>query len=160
MLYPALAFGARAAVEAGSAGAGGLLADELLVLWRAKLRAYPASSWVVDLAFALHGLGRGADLVDTAGSVTTGTRWLEAVVAFAGGEHLAAAERFDRIGSRPDASCARLRGAQALLGAGRAAGVHAELDRAVAFYRDVDATAYLADATRLAEALLSELRPT
>jgi hypothetical protein len=159
MLYPALAFGARAEVEAGSPGAGERLADELLVLWRSKLDAYPASSWVVDLACALDALGRGAELAATAVAVTTATRWLDAVVLFAGGDLGAAAEGFERIGSKPDAALARLGGARELFTSGRPREAHAELGRAVDFYRAVDATAYLDQAAALAGAFVSEPRP-
>jgi class 3 adenylate cyclase/tetratricopeptide (TPR) repeat protein len=148
-LYPALAFGARAQVLVGSVDRGAVLADELLALWRSKLQTYPASAWAVDLAFALEALGRGAELAETAASVEMRTRWLEAVVSFVSGGYQAAAERFGRMGSRPDEALAHLRAGQVLLRDGREREARGELERAVAFLRDVDAKAYLITAESL-----------
>ena len=150
MLYPALAFAADAEVTAGSAAAGAALADELLALWRSKADAYPASSWAVDLACALHALGRDAELAATAASVPLRSRWLEATVALVRGDRVAAAEGFDRIGSRPDAALARLREGEALLAAGRRRDGLAELRRAHAFYASVGASAHLREIAILA----------
>lgn len=149
MLYPALAFGARAEVAAGSPDAGAALADELLALWAANIDAYPTSSWAVDLACALEALGRGEDLVDIAKGVSAGTRWLEAVVPLLSGDPTAAAEVFRQIGSLPDEALARALAARDLLAAGNPDG-RAELETALAFYRRVGAEAYLHDAQALA----------
>jgi class 3 adenylate cyclase len=152
MLYPALAFAARAEVFAGSPDAGAALADELLALWSADVDAYPASAWCVDLAFALDALDRGSELVETARAVKLRTRWLEAVVAFVGDDPRSAADRFRQIGSQPDEALARLRAAQALYGEERAQEAREELNRALAFHRKVDATTYLREAELLAGA--------
>ncbi len=148
-LYPALAFGARAHVLVGSVDTGALLADELLAQWRSKLQTYPASAWAVDLAFALEAIGRGAELAETASSVEMRTRWLEAVVCFVTGHYQPAAEQFGRMGSRPDEALARLRAGQVLLDDGREREARGELDRALAFLREVDAKAYLINAESL-----------
>src|SRR5439155_16904451 len=110
-LYPALAFGARAAVAVGSRGEGTMLANELLSLWTRDIDAFPSSSWAVDLAYALDALGRAADLIQTASRVTTWTRWLGALDALLLGDAPTAASRFAEIGSRPDEALARLRAA-------------------------------------------------
>ena len=149
MLYPALAVSARVEVTAGSLDAGATLADELLALWQSNIDVYPASSWAVDLACALHPLDRGAELARILGSARTPTRWLEAVVPFARGDFEPAAERFERIGSLPDAALAHLLAAGTLYAAGREADGRAELRNALVFYRRVDAAMYL----RVAEAL-------
>jgi class 3 adenylate cyclase/tetratricopeptide (TPR) repeat protein len=159
MLYPALAFGARTQVDVGSRDEGAALADELLALWRERPGAYPASSWVVDLALALNVLGRGPELAAAAAAARVGTRWLDAVVAFAADDFSEAADRFAAIGSQPDEALARLRAAEALMAAGRRAEAHAELDRAVAFHRLVDASAYVDEAAALAGAFVSAPRP-
>jgi class 3 adenylate cyclase len=152
MLYFALAFAARAEAFAGSPNSGAALAEELLALWSADVDAYPASAWCVDLGVALDGLGQGSALVRVARTVKAPTEWLDAVVALLSDDLPAAAERFDRIGSLPDQALARLRAAQALLAAGRAREGREQLSRAVAFYRRVDATAYLREAELLAGA--------
>jgi class 3 adenylate cyclase/tetratricopeptide (TPR) repeat protein len=148
-LYPALAFGARAQVLVGSVDTGALLADELLGLWRSNLRTYPASAWAVDLAYALEALGRESELAETATSVAMRTRWLEAVVSYSTGDPQQAAERFGRMGSRPDEALANLRAGQMLLNSGRERDARAVLDRALAFHRAVDARAYLISAESL-----------
>ena len=112
MLYPALAVSARAEATVGSLDRGATLADELLALWQSNIDVYPASAWAVDLACALHPLGRAMDLVEMADAARTKTRWLEAVVPFVSGDFGPAAERFGRIGSLPDAAwrtCSRPR---------------------------------------------------
>jgi hypothetical protein len=150
VLYPALAFRARAEVVAGSLDLGAILSDELLARWRAKPDAFPASSWAVDLGCALDGLDRGAELVAMTDRIGTKTRWFHAVVAFLAGDHRAAAEQFAEIGSRPDEAFARLRAAGALLRAQREDEAGRELRLAIAFYRATSATAYLEQATSLA----------
>jgi class 3 adenylate cyclase/tetratricopeptide (TPR) repeat protein len=150
MLYPVLAFAARAEVVVGSPDSGAALADELLALWTSDVDAYPASAWTVDLAYALEALGRGADLVDTAHTVQPRTGWLDAVVAYVSGDFAAAAERFGQVGSLPDAAFARLSAARALLAADREHDARSELRRAVAFFRGVGATTYLRAADVLA----------
>ena len=145
MLYPALAFAARAEVEAGSRDAGSRLAGELLELWRSKLDLYPTSSWAIDLACALGPLDRSAELLAVARDVRTRSRWLDAVVAFAGGDFVAAAEHFAAIGSRPDEALAGLRAAVTLAAGGRRRDAEAQLVRAAEFFSAVGAGAYLAE---------------
>jgi class 3 adenylate cyclase/tetratricopeptide (TPR) repeat protein len=152
VLYPALAFGARAEVLVGSVDVGAVLADELLGLWRSKVDAYPASSWAVDLTFALEALGRQGELIQTASRVSMSTRWLEAVVSFASGEFQAAAARFAQIGSKPDEALARLRAVETLLSSGKEREARAELERAVSFLRQVNARTYLGHADSLTRA--------
>ena len=150
MLYPALAFGARAQVTAGSHDAGAPLADELLTLWTSNIDAYPASSWAVDLACALHALGRAGDLLEVAKTVPTRSRWLDAVVPLASGDPKAAAVHFGRIGSLPDEALAHLWAAEALLAAGDPGG-QTELEAALTFFRRVGASAYLRAAEAVAD---------
>ncbi len=70
MLYPALAFGARAHVAAGARDEGAALAHELIELWQTKAALYPASGWTVDLTCALVALERGDDFTEAAKTVT------------------------------------------------------------------------------------------
>jgi class 3 adenylate cyclase/tetratricopeptide (TPR) repeat protein len=150
MLYPALAFSARAETTVGSLERGGDLADELLALWTSRVDSYPASAWAVDLACALEPLDRGDALVGAAHAVRAPTRWLDAAVALLTGDHRAASEGFCEIGSLPDEAFARLRGGQALFRCGRTAEAQTELKPAVDFYRRVRADAYLGEAEALA----------
>jgi tetratricopeptide (TPR) repeat protein len=108
MLYPALAFRARACTVADAAEAVGA-ADAVLALWRSHPDAYPVSAWGADLLYALEAQGRAAAIGEIAASASVPTRWLEALVAYAGGDFAAAAEAFARVGSRPDEERARLR---------------------------------------------------
>jgi class 3 adenylate cyclase/tetratricopeptide (TPR) repeat protein len=150
MLYPALAFGARAEMTQGSLERGAALADELLALWTSRVHSYPASAWAVDLACALEPVDRGDELVETARSVSAPTRWLDAAVQFVTGDFEAAAAGFGAIGSLPDQALARLRAAQALFADAQADRARSALQRAVDFYRRVDAGTYLREAEALA----------
>jgi class 3 adenylate cyclase len=150
MLYPVLAFAARAQMLAGSPDEGARLADELLELWRSNLGAYPASAWSVDLACALDALESGGELVDTARHARTDSAWLTASVAFVSGAFAVAAEQFGRIGSMPDEALARLRAAALLFVEDRNGQGQAQAERALSFYRRVGATTYSGEAGRLA----------
>jgi len=104
MLYPALAFAAHAEVAVGARERGAAHTAELLAHWTARPDAHPASAWLVDLAHALDGLGRTADLLAAAAAAQTRTRWLEAVVASAAfyvqvgaARHLAELETLKRV---------------------------------------------------------------
>jgi hypothetical protein len=102
--------------------------------------------WLHELAVTLAELGRGPELAAATADVRKRTPWLEAALALAGGDDLAAAHLYDRIGARPDAALARLRAARALHEGGREAEAAAEHERALGFYASVDATAALAGA--------------
>lgn len=65
------------------------------------------------------------------------------------GDDLAAAEIFAAIPSLPDEALARLRAARRLLVEGRQGEANAKLERALAFWRSVDATGYIAEAEAL-----------
>jgi peptidoglycan/xylan/chitin deacetylase (PgdA/CDA1 family) len=149
MLYPALAFAARAEVAVGSLDEGAILAEELLGRWRANRDAYPASAWAVDLASALDCLGRGAELLEHGWSVRSRTRWLEAVLCLLGDDLEGAAAHFQAIGSRPDEASVYLRAAHGLFNVGRTHEGRDAVAHALAFYRPVAATTYLNEAQML-----------
>jgi class 3 adenylate cyclase len=149
MLYPALAFRARALAEANGGDEAARLADELMALWTSKLTVFPASSWLVDLSYALERLERPDDLLLAAEGVTARTPWLEAAVSFSRGDFPVAAELFRRIGSRPDEALAHLRAAEQFVGAGNDGDGRASLELALSFYRGVEATAYIGQAEAL-----------
>jgi hypothetical protein len=146
MLSPALAVHARVLAANGDDGAARLAVDELFALWDEKLNLVPASSWVVDLACALDQLGRAADLRERADRVQLRTAWLEAGLAYGSGAFEAAGDLFARIGSRPDEALARVRAAGSATDPA-AGDVSAEVAAALAFCREVGASAYLGTAT-------------
>jgi hypothetical protein len=59
------------------------------------------------------------------------------------------AEIYEEIGSLPDEAFARLRAAEALIREGDRAQGDEQLQRALGFYRSVDATAYIRDGEAL-----------
>ncbi len=146
MLCPALAVRARALAAAGARQDADAVVDELLAMWRDKLNLFLTSAWVVDLAWALDGLDRSGDLDDIAAGVRARTPWLEAALACTARRFDVAADLLAEIGSLPDESLARLRSAQAGSSGGVDADARRDLDVALSFFREVDATAYLHEA--------------
>ena len=154
VLYPALAFRAVADLNGGRAETAVALVDELLTLWSSTPETILISHLESfrDMANVTSALGRGAELIAVSRSATMQTPWIEAATAFVSGDFERAAEIYARAGSLPDEAFARLKAAEALLAAGRPADGDRELQHALAFYRSVDAKAFL----REAEALLAE----
>ncbi len=145
MLFPALAFRARVLAATDEPEAAAETADELLALWRPRLNVVPASAWIVDVAVALELIGRVNELADAVEGVVAKTTWLYAAVAFSTSEFERASELFARIGSRPDEAQAHVYAARRLLKSGRADEARVELGPALAFYREVEANAYLSE---------------
>src|SRR5207249_12317553 len=85
-----------------------------------------------ELAFAAVLLGRPHQFLAVAEDARR-TRWLEAACAFALGECVRAADLYEEIGSLPNEAYARL-----------ASGEPSHVRRALAFYRSVGATLYIA----------------
>jgi DNA-binding SARP family transcriptional activator/class 3 adenylate cyclase len=141
-LDPALAFGARVLLGANRPAEAAKLVDELLAGLPGRLLNPDVG---VDLAVDLVELGRPVEVLDEAPQ----SPWLEAARAFVAGDPRRAAEIYARIGARPDEAYARLAAAKQLLGDGRLADGRIELDRALGFYREVGATAHLAEAREL-----------
>jgi tetratricopeptide (TPR) repeat protein len=141
-LDPALAFAARVLLTVDRPVEAGKLVDELLAGLGGRLLNPDLG---VDLAVDLVELRRPAELLDEAPS----SPWREAAKAFVAHDHQGAARIYAEIGTRPDEAYARLAAARWLLGAGRLAEGRTELDRALAFYREVGATAHLATTREL-----------
>jgi class 3 adenylate cyclase/tetratricopeptide (TPR) repeat protein len=144
-LFPALAFRARALAGVERAEEAAALASELLDVW-AQSGPTAASFWVADLASALWLLGRGAELIALAETVRARTRWLEAAEAFASVEFEQAADLYAQIGARPEEAFARIRAAANALEAGRTEDGSAQMARGLAFYREVQASAFISEA--------------
>jgi DNA-binding SARP family transcriptional activator/class 3 adenylate cyclase len=135
-LDPALAFGARVLLTAGRVEEARGYIEELLAGLGDKLLKPTLGG---DLGICLVALGYPADTLDT---ITLPSRWLDAAKALVAGDALRAAGIYAQIGSRPDEAYARLEAARQLPAhTGRP-----ELDAAMAFYREVNAVAYLSEA--------------
>jgi class 3 adenylate cyclase len=152
LLYPMLAFHARALLAAGLEQAADTNASELLAMLAQQGIPPTAPDWSGDLAVALQALGRGAELLELLTAAKTPTPWLEAAAAVATGQFQRAADLYDQIRAQPHAASARLQAAKRLVRAGRRAEANIQLNRALAFYRHVGATAYLGEAEALAAA--------
>jgi DNA-binding SARP family transcriptional activator/class 3 adenylate cyclase len=123
-------------------------ADEFL---NALNRGEPIGFGMINLpifAAAAVRLDLGRELIDA----LTGhpqLPWTEAVRAYVTGDFVGAAEILRRIGSKPDEAEARLRAAEQLVAADARAEADEQLEQALAFYRSVGATRYLAQAEEL-----------
>jgi class 3 adenylate cyclase/tetratricopeptide (TPR) repeat protein len=135
LLQPILSFSAWVHAVVGESAEASALTDEVL-----ELGPF-VSVYVADLAWAMRELGRGGEFLERAlPELPEGkepTLWRVAARAVASGELERAAEVFGEIGSAPDEAYARLVAAEG----GGSSG--AELERALAFFREVGATAYL-----------------
>jgi len=143
LAWPSLAFAARAfsATELERADA---FAGELLSEWRGQgCPSIGTSNWPADIGFVLPALGREGELLDATVQMETRSPWLAAATACASGDYLAAADVYGGMGALPEEAYARLRAAQAFVREGRRAEADAELNRALAFWRSVDAAAYV-----------------
>jgi class 3 adenylate cyclase/tetratricopeptide (TPR) repeat protein len=149
IVQPALALGARV-YSLTEPGRGNDLVDELLAEGRSAESGVPGE-WLPNLAAALVTLGRTDEELAAAARVSVRTPWLEAAIAFCTGDFQRAAGIYAEIGDKPEEAYARLRAAEVLVGEGHRAEADAELERALAFWRSVGATAYV----REGEALLA-----
>ena len=149
VLNSALAFRARVDLVTGDRDKAGAYARELLAMLVEQAELHAVAEWSADLAAVLVGLGRGSNLREFAASRAASTPWLEAAAAFAGSDFERAADQYAGIGSLPDEAFARLQAAKRLLADGRRAEANAQLQRALAFYRQVQASAYLAEGETL-----------
>jgi class 3 adenylate cyclase/tetratricopeptide (TPR) repeat protein len=127
------------------------LVDELLRLDPARIWVSHVVPPILDLAWVLTGLGRGQDFLDAAAVAGRSGPYLEAGIAFAGGDMERAADLCAEVGVLPNEAYTRLRAAEKLLEEGRRAEAEAQLQRALEFYRSVGAAFYI----RQAEALMA-----
>jgi class 3 adenylate cyclase/tetratricopeptide (TPR) repeat protein len=106
---------------------------------------------LADVAWLMTDLDRRPDLLRILDGIPVASIWIDAARAIAGGEFPGAAELLGGIGDAPGEAYARLRAAEALIAAGRRAEAEEPLQKALVFYREVGATAYV----RKGEALLA-----
>jgi len=152
ILWPSLAFAARA-LSATDPRWADALAAELLSDWKAL--GWPKtgeSDWLADIGFVLPLVGQEDEFLEGAAQTQNHTPWFEAAVACASADFRRAADLYAGMGALPEEASARLHAAEALVQEGRRAEADAELNRALAFWRSVGATAYV----REGEALLAE----
>ena len=140
-LYPTLAASARMLARAGRRADATDRVEELLAL--VADREYHANQWALYATFALEDLGRPSDAAAMLGGLRASTRWRDAATAYAAGDRIGAADILREMGNATDEAYARLRAAE-LDGAAE------QLVPALAFYRDVGASAFV----QRAEALL------
>ena len=150
-LHPPLAFHSHVLLTVGRRADAASLTDELLERVSKKRTSF-VSLWAMPLAAVLVGLGRSHDFDRVVEGRTASTRWLEAARAYTNGEFEEAADILGDMGARPDEAFSRLRAAEALAGAGRRAEADIQLERALAFYRSVGATAYIREGEELVAA--------
>jgi tetratricopeptide (TPR) repeat protein len=105
---------------------------------------------IIDAAWAAHDLGRTGELVARAEAAPPAP-WLDAAVSICAADFAAAAETCAEMGYRPGEAYARLRAARQLVDDGRRSEADVELQRSLAFWREVGATRYV----REGEALLA-----
>ena len=111
VLWPALAFGARA-VAGTDRDHAGRLASELLSDWEEHdLGIGGEMAWLSDLAVALVALGRDTELVALVDGSRIKTPWRKAAAAYVSGDFQAAAAEYSAIGALPEEADARLRAA-------------------------------------------------
>ena len=120
-----------------------------LAATRGELESQAPGPWLLDYVFALLRLGREGELEGRGDELGPDTPWRAAALLAAQGDLVAAAESLHVIGARSLESYARLRAASRLSADGRHAEAAAQLERALAFYRDVGAEAMLREAEAL-----------
>ena len=103
VLYPALAFRARAELVAGRRDEAGAFADELLSLWAGRPETMLDSHLqsFVDASEVLRALGRGSELTAVARGATMQTPWIDAATAMVLDDFQAAAEIYAQAGALP-----------------------------------------------------------
>src|SRR3954451_18334451 len=131
LLHPALAGLAALRADIGDLEDASVLVDELFEDWR-EHPILASAFWLIEVAYALVPLGRGAELEEGLGRIKARSQWAEAARAYVSGELTTAADILAEIGSKPDEAYARLR-----------SGTQADVRRALEFYRSVGATRYL-----------------
>ena len=101
-----------------------------------------ASITLPTLASAALRLGLAAELA-TALESHVPTPWSEVVRSYAADDFVAAADKLEAIGSKPEEAEARMHAAKQLAASGRGVEANEQLQHAIAFYRSVGATRYL-----------------
>ena len=149
-LFPALSFAAVASLERAQVEEAEHLADELLALKPEDHAIAHHNSPLLDLDRVMTALGRSQDLLEATKRSVARTPHVDAAEALAGGDYLAAADIYAKMGSLPAETYARFRATAHLVAAGQRREADQQLQPTLAFWRSVNATRYV----REAEALL------
>ena len=149
VLWPALAFAARIVAPRDRARARTLV-EEVLSDWREQFSSGAVTESLHDVAVTLRDVGLGGTLSDVVPQ-TSEIPWIGAALAYDAGDFAVAAEQYAAIGARPEEAFSRLRAADRFVQEGRRAEADTELQKALAFWRSVGATAHV----REGEALLA-----
>jgi tetratricopeptide (TPR) repeat protein len=136
-------------LEAGRRDEAATLAGEALEMGT-RLVTVANDTTVVHGAWLMYDLGLQSGYVSLL-EASLATPWVDAASAICSGEFRRAADILERIGYVTGEAYARLRAARQLVEEGRRPEADAELNRALAFYREVGASAYV----REGEALLA-----
>jgi class 3 adenylate cyclase len=146
-LLPALAFHGHAGGLASSTAAQASI-DELLDRIRDGLVLWV--TWTLpDLLLAVAASDRKDELSALLRRARPASLWVDAARASNEGAFGEASAIYKRIGSQPDEAYAHLQAASQLIDQGRRAEGEAELERSLAFWRRVRATAYVRECERL-----------
>jgi hypothetical protein len=141
---------AARAVAVTDRGRAERLASELFSEWeRHGLGIGADSGWLPDLAVALVALGGTSELPALLERSRVKTRWRSAAAAYVSGDFAIAADTYSAMGALPEEAEARLRAAEALVREGRRAEADDELNRSLAFWRSVGASAYVREGEAL-----------
>jgi tetratricopeptide (TPR) repeat protein len=140
-LYPAFGEHARVLFLAGREEEARATARELVSMFRATGPDLMWSAGFIPLAHVL-GSDPDADLLGLAAEAVA-TPWIDAGRAIAVGDLPGAADTLAAIGARTEEAFARLMAGERLSADGRRDEAEAHLDKAIAFYRSVNATAYV-----------------
>jgi len=149
VLAPALIGAGSVFLEAGRSDEAATLAREALEMGT-RLVVVSNDINVIDAAWLMRDLGFQADYEQLL-EKSRATPWVEAASAICSGEFRRAADVLGDIGCRSGEAYARLRATKQLVEEGQRAEADAELNKALAFYREVGATGYV----REGEALLA-----
>ncbi len=145
-LAPVLAFMTWLMVETGRQREANDLLDELLAYKDA------GDNVSVEVLVAIGALGRQPDLQRIVDTTRTG-RWRDLIALILAGSLADAADMYEEMGGPSSAALLRFHAAKRLIGEGRTAEARAQLERALAFWRSVDATRFVARAVQLAARL-------
>ena len=148
VLFPSIAYHSHLLLEAGRSSEAAALLDELIE--RVRLNGTgTGAEWLASLAFASAATGRADQMGPVLDAATNATPWVRGARAYLAGAFVEAAEIFGEIEATPKEAFSRLRAAEGLVEAGRRAEADVQLNMALAFYRSVGATAYIARAEAL-----------
>ncbi|HEY6396772.1 MAG TPA: hypothetical protein VIX82_04890, partial [Solirubrobacteraceae bacterium] len=147
ILYSAVTTSAHVLRESGSLERAAVLADEFLAELQAGRRGGFAITSVHRLSWTLSALGRGQELRDSLRNVDN--PWARAAVAFAAGDLRQAADICAAMGAVTEEARVRLWLAEALVEQNLRAEAEVHLQPALAFYRSVGATRYIAEGETL-----------